>query len=118
MKLCYTVVFNVYKEMEDSMSEKGKSYRIEYAVEAMKLQCQAYYAEFKWLHENYIPTFEEYMSAALVSSTYQLISIVSFVSMEDCITKETFIWAFNDPKFLRASTFIGRLINDVVSHQD
>ncbi|KAK9016801.1 hypothetical protein V6N11_079294 [Hibiscus sabdariffa] len=116
MKLCYTILLNVYKEMEDLMSEQGKSYHIQYAIEAMKIQCQAYYAEFKWLHENYIPTFEEYMSVALVSSGYQLLTIISFVGMEDCITKETFIWAFNDPKILRASTIICRLINDV-SHQ-
>ncbi|GMI79432.1 terpene synthase 21 [Hibiscus trionum] len=117
MKLCYTAVFNVYKEMEDSMSEQGKSNRIQYAIDAMKLQCQAYYTEFKWLHEDYIPTLEEYMSVALVTSTYQLLTVVSFVGMEDNITKETFIWAFNDPKILRASTIICRLMDDVVTHQ-
>ncbi|KAK8977895.1 hypothetical protein V6N11_000222 [Hibiscus sabdariffa] len=117
MKLCYTAVFNVYKEMEDLTAEQGKSYRIQYAIEAMKLQCQAYYAEFKWLHDDYIPTLEEYMSVALVTSTYHLLTVVSFVGMEDDITKETFVWAFTDPKILRASTIICRLMDDVVTHQ-
>ncbi|KAE8674431.1 (+)-delta-cadinene synthase [Hibiscus syriacus] len=117
MKKCYTILLNVYKEMEDLMSEQGKSYRIQYAIEAMKIQCEAYYAEFKWLHENYIPTFEEYMSVALVTSTFQLFTVVAFVGMEDSITKETFIWEFNDPKILRASTIISRLMDDVVTHQ-
>ncbi|WRX28089.1 Terpene synthase [Theobroma cacao] len=32
--------------------------------------------------------------------------ITSFVGMDDTITKETFVWAFHDPKILRASTII------------
>ncbi|XVF77673.1 hypothetical protein PTKIN_Ptkin14bG0066000 [Pterospermum kingtungense] len=57
------------------------------------------------------------MSNALVSSTYPMLTITSFVGMEDTITKETFIWAFNDPKILRASPFLSRLMNDIVSHK-
>ncbi|KAL4376002.1 hypothetical protein GQ457_02G037510 [Hibiscus cannabinus] len=117
VKLCYTAIFNVYKEMADLMSAQGKSYRMAYAIEAMKIQCQAYYAEFKWLHEDYIPTLEEYLSVALVTCGYNLLTIVSFVGMEDCITKETFIWASNDSKILRASTIICRLTDDVATHQ-
>ncbi|PPD71100.1 hypothetical protein GOBAR_DD32018 [Gossypium barbadense] len=103
--------------MEDLMSEQRKSHRFQFAIEAMKQQCQAYYVEFKWLHENYMPTLDEYLSVALVTSCYQLLTIVSFVGMEDSITKQTFIWAFNDPKILRALTIICRLMDDVVSHQ-
>ncbi|KAK8977898.1 hypothetical protein V6N11_000225 [Hibiscus sabdariffa] len=117
MKLCYTILFNVYKEMEDLMSEQGKSYRIPYAIDQMKILCQAYYAEFKWLHEDYIPTLEEYLSVALITSGYKLLTIVSFIGMEDNITKETFIWAFNDPKIVRASTIICRLMDDMATHQ-
>ncbi|KAK6229604.1 hypothetical protein SCA6_018555 [Theobroma cacao] len=72
----------------------------------MKQQVQAYYAEAKWLHENYIPKLEEYMSIALVSCTYKMLTVTSFVGMDDTITKETFVWAFHDPKILRASTII------------
>ncbi|KAK5786670.1 hypothetical protein PVK06_041310 [Gossypium arboreum] len=117
MKLCYSEFLNVYKEMEDLMSEQRKSYCFQFAIEAMKQQCQAYYVEFKWLHESYMPTLDEYLFVALVTSCYQLLTIVSFFGMEDSITKETFIWAFNNPKILRASTIICRLMDDVVSHQ-
>ncbi|GMI65472.1 terpene synthase 21 [Hibiscus trionum] len=37
--------------------------------------------------------------------------------MEDNITKETLIWAFNFPKILRAASTICRLMDDVVSHK-
>ncbi|XP_022734539.1 (+)-delta-cadinene synthase isozyme A-like [Durio zibethinus] len=117
MKLCYSELLNVYKEMEDLMAEKGKLYRVQLAKEAMKQQCQAYYVEAKWLHENHTPTLEEYMSIALVTCGYQMLTIASFVGMEDTITKETFIWAFNDPKILRASTIIFRLMDDITGHK-
>ncbi|KAG8479388.1 hypothetical protein CXB51_029112 [Gossypium anomalum] len=75
MKLRYSEVLNVYKEMEDLMSEQRKSYRFQFAIEAMKQQCQAYKVEFKWLHENYMLTLDEYLSVALVTSCYQLLTI-------------------------------------------
>ncbi|XP_022734497.1 probable terpene synthase 2 [Durio zibethinus] len=117
MKLFYSELLNVYKEMEDLMMKQGKLYRVQLAKEAMKEQCQAYYVEAKWLHENYTPTVEEYMSIALVSCAYKMLTIASFVGMEDTITKDTFIWAFNDPKILRASTIICRLMDDIASHK-
>ncbi|KAE8674434.1 (+)-delta-cadinene synthase isozyme A [Hibiscus syriacus] len=117
MKLLYREILNVFKDMNDLMSEQGKSYRVPLAIEAMKQACQAQYTEAKWLHEKYMPTLVEYLSVAFVSSCYPMLTIVSFVGMEDSIRKETFIWAFNDPKILRASTTICRLMDDVVSHQ-
>ncbi|KAG8479372.1 hypothetical protein CXB51_029770 [Gossypium anomalum] len=117
MRVWYSEVLNVYKEMEDLMSKEGKSYRVQFAIKAMKQQSQVYHAEAKWLHENYTPTMEEYMPIALVSCGYPLLTIASFVGMDDSITKETFIWAFNDPKICRASNTICRLMSDIVSHK-
>ncbi|XP_052479372.1 (+)-delta-cadinene synthase isozyme XC14 isoform X2 [Gossypium raimondii] len=117
MKLWYSETLNVYKDMEDLMSKEGKSYRVQVAVEAMKRQSQVYYVEAKWLHENYIPTMEEYMPIALISCGYWNLTISSFVGMEDSITKETFNWAFNDPKIVRASCTICRLMSDIVGHK-
>ncbi|TYI58058.1 hypothetical protein E1A91_D11G326200v1 [Gossypium mustelinum] len=117
MKVWYSEVLNVYEEMEDLMSKEGKSYRVQFAIKAMKQQSQVYHAEAKWLHENYIPTMEEYMPIALVSCGYPLLTIASCVGMDDSITKETFISAFNDPKICRASNTICRLMSDIVSHK-
>ncbi|TYG96186.1 hypothetical protein ES288_A11G328500v1 [Gossypium darwinii] len=60
---------------------------------------------------------EEYMPIALVSCGYWLITISSFVGMEESITKETFNWAFNDPKIIRALSIFCRLMNDIVGHK-
>ncbi|OMP04545.1 hypothetical protein COLO4_09544 [Corchorus olitorius] len=83
----------------------------------MKQQIQAYHKEAKWLHENYKPTLEEYLSVALVSCAYHMLSVVSFVGMEDTITQETFIWSFKHPKILRASTIICRLMDDIFEQE-
>ncbi|GMI65485.1 terpene synthase 21 [Hibiscus trionum] len=117
MKLWYREALNVYKDMEDLISKEGKAYRVQFAIDAMKRQADVYFAEAKWLHENYIPTMEEYMPIALISCGYPNVTIASFVGMDDSITKETFIWAFNDPKILRASDTICRLMSDIVSHK-
>ncbi|KAK8589192.1 hypothetical protein V6N12_023595 [Hibiscus sabdariffa] len=98
MKVWYREVLKVYKDMGDLMSKEGKTYRVQFAIDAMKRQSQAYYVEAKWFHQKYIPTMEEYMSIALMSSAYPNLTIASLVGMEDNITKDTFIWAFNVPK--------------------
>ncbi|KAL4353892.1 hypothetical protein GQ457_06G022470 [Hibiscus cannabinus] len=117
MKLWYKELLKVFKDMEDLMSKQGKTYRVQFAIDAMKLQAEVYFAEAKWFHEKYIPTMEEYLSVALISTGYLNAAIASFVAMDDTITKDTFIWAFNDPKILRASSAICRLMDDVVSHK-
>ncbi|PPS10669.1 hypothetical protein GOBAR_AA09971 [Gossypium barbadense] len=104
MKLWYREALKVYKDTEDLMSKEGKSYRVQYAIEAMKQQSQVFFVEAKWFHENYIPTMEESMPIALLSCGY-------------LITKETFNWAVNEPKIIRASNIICRLMSDIVGHK-
>ncbi|XP_039170541.1 (-)-germacrene D synthase-like [Eucalyptus grandis] len=59
---------------------------------------------------------DEYMSIALVSSGYPLLAVTSFVGMPDIVTKDDLDWLFNDPKILKASTIICRLMNDLATH--
>ncbi|KAK9041661.1 hypothetical protein V6N11_016751 [Hibiscus sabdariffa] len=117
MKVWFKEVLKVFKDMEDLMCKEGKEYHVQFAIKAMKQQSEVYFAEAKWLHENYIPTMEEYMPIALISTGYLNATIASFVAMDDTVTKDTFIWAFNVPKILRASSAICRLTDDVVTHK-
>ncbi|KAL4310335.1 hypothetical protein GQ457_01G005480 [Hibiscus cannabinus] len=61
MQFFYKALLDLYEEMEEVMIEQGKSYRVQYAKEAMKQLSQAYFVEAKWYNENYVPTIEEYM---------------------------------------------------------
>ncbi|TYI42271.1 hypothetical protein ES332_A01G086900v1 [Gossypium tomentosum] len=117
MKVFYKALLDLYEEMEKVMTKQGKSYRVQYAKEAMKQLSQAYFIEAKWYHENYVPMVEEYLKTALVSSGYPMVAITSFVGMGDVVTEETFNWASNNPKIVRASSMISRIMDDIVSHK-
>lgn len=83
----------------------------------MKNQVRAYFHEAKWLHQKHTPTVEEYMNIATVSSGYPLLAITSLVGMGDIVTKHSFEWLFSNPKVVRASSVIARLMDDMVSHK-
>ncbi|CBI20476.3 (-)-germacrene D synthase [Vitis vinifera] len=117
MKPCYQALLDVYEEMEEEIAKEGNLYRVQYAKAAIQRQIQAYFVEAKWLNQEYTPTLDEYMSNALVSSGYSMLITTSFVGMGDIATKEAFDWVFSDPKMVRASSVICRLMDDIVSHE-
>ena len=53
----------------------------------MKNQVRAYFVEAKWFHEQHIPTIEEYMGIALLSSGYSFLTTLSFMGMGGIVTK-------------------------------
>ena len=83
----------------------------------MKNQVQAYFLESKWFHQKYIPTMEEYMPLALVTSAYKMLATAALVGMGDIVTEDSFKWLFSDPKMVTASQIICRLMDDIVSHK-
>lgn len=83
----------------------------------MKILVRGYHDESKWFHKNYIPTLEEYMELAFVTSGYSMLTTASFLGMDNIVTKETFDWMISRPKIVRASEVIGRLMNDIKSHK-
>ncbi|KAK9152046.1 hypothetical protein Syun_010355 [Stephania yunnanensis] len=116
-KLLYRAILRVYQEMKEMMNKEGCSYQLDYAKEAMKDLVRAYFVEAKWDHEGYVPKLEEYLSNAVVSSACYMIPTTCLVGMGKIMSKEAFEWLRGVPKPLRASSMIGRLMNDVVSHK-
>nr|AIO10965.1 TPS02 [Liquidambar formosana]AMD82310.1 trans-beta-guaiene synthase [Liquidambar formosana] len=117
MKFVYQALLDVYAEIEEEMSKQARAYRVHYAKEAMKNLVQVYFVEAKWFNEGYIPPMEEYMPVALLSCGYPMLITASFVGMGEVVTKEAFDWVFNNPKIVKASSIINRLMDDIVSHQ-
>ncbi|KAL6311283.1 hypothetical protein AAG906_013254 [Vitis piasezkii] len=66
MKHCYVALLDVYKEIEEEMEKK-------------ETNIGAYFHEAKWFHEGRIPTMEEYMRIALVTSGYYMLTTISFI---------------------------------------
>ena len=86
-------------------------------VNQMKQLAKAYFVEAKWFNENYVPTVEEYMETAMVSSGYCLLTVTSFLGLGDIATEEAFDWASKFPKSVRAASAICRLMDDVAGHK-
>ncbi|KAJ9676245.1 hypothetical protein PVL29_024980 [Vitis rotundifolia] len=116
MKPCHQAVLDAYKEIEQ-MENKRRSYCVHYAKEAMKRSVRAYFNEAKWPHEDYVPTIEEYLSVAQVTSDVTLFTVICLVGMGRMATKEVFEWVWSDPKIVGASSKIMRLMDDMASHK-
>ncbi|KAL6269817.1 hypothetical protein ACE6H2_026728 [Prunus campanulata] len=114
MQIYYQTLLNLFNEVEDEMVKQGNSYRIYHAKEAQaKASCRAYFAEARWLHEGCIPSMEEYMPVATTTVGNHLLATISLLGMGDVVTKEVFEWLFSNPKILRASNIMFRLMDDI-----
>ena len=83
----------------------------------MKEVVRCYFVEAKWYNSGYVPTFEEYMVNASITTCYRVLTTSSFVGMGEIARKEAFDWLQTRPKIVRASQTIARLMDDIVSHQ-
>ncbi|XP_027923980.1 (-)-germacrene D synthase-like isoform X2 [Vigna unguiculata] len=113
MKLCYKALLDIFEETEQELKKQGKEYFVKYSKSEMKRLAQAYLSESRWFHSNHTPTVEEYMEVATITSTYSLLTTVSFLGMEDT-TEEVLIWVTSHPKIIEAASVISRLMDDIV----
>ncbi|KAI7981018.1 (-)-germacrene D synthase [Camellia lanceoleosa] len=117
MKPCFQALLDVYNMIDEEMAMKGTSYHVHYAKSAMKISVRGYFEEAKWFHEGYVPSIEEYMRVALVTSGYTLLATTSFVGMGDVVSKEAFDWVSSDPLIVQASSVVCRLMDDMAGHK-
>ncbi|KOM49910.1 hypothetical protein LR48_Vigan08g073700 [Vigna angularis] len=116
MKLCYKALLDIFEETEQELRMQGKEYFVKYSKKEVKRLIQAYLSESRWFHTNHTPTVEEYMEVATVTSTYAMLTTVSFLGMEDT-TEEVLIWATSHPKIIEAASIISRLMDDIVGSE-
>ncbi|CAD6246602.1 unnamed protein product [Miscanthus lutarioriparius] len=77
-----------------------------------------YHAEVKWRDEHFIPTnVEEHLQISLPSSGCMHMTNLGFISLGDVTTKEDVEWALTFPKIIRGVCIVGRVGNDIVSHE-
>ncbi|XP_004298303.1 PREDICTED: (-)-germacrene D synthase-like [Fragaria vesca subsp. vesca] len=116
MEVCYKGLLDSYSGYEEKLADEGNLYRIEFAKEAIKIQLRGYFQEAKWLKEKYTPTMDEYIPNALDTSFYPM-AITTSVGMGGLVIKDTMDWVLNHPKIVKATTLIGRLLNDMAGHK-
>ncbi|KAK9041650.1 hypothetical protein V6N11_016740 [Hibiscus sabdariffa] len=116
-KLFYKPLLEIYREAEETMAKQGQSYSVQYSINKFKQLSESYFLEFKWYHENYIPTLEEYMRVATISIGVIGLVATSFIGMGDVLTPVIFNWASNNLKIIVTCSIHGRLFDDIVSHK-
>ncbi|CAO2205705.1 unnamed protein product [Urochloa humidicola] len=79
---------------------------------------KCYHAEVKWRDENYVPSnVDEHLQISVCSSACMHITSLAFISLGGVTTKEALEWAFTYPKIIRDVCIIGRIGNDIMSHE-
>ena len=79
-----------------------------------------YHAEVNWRDEYYVPTtVDEHLLKSLRSSVCMQIIIAVLISLRDGTTtrEEDVNWAFSFPKLMRGVSAVGRVGNDIMSHE-
>ncbi|KAK9005288.1 hypothetical protein V6N11_042731 [Hibiscus sabdariffa] len=107
----------VFDEIAEETRKDGRSYAVPFAKDALIQLANDYQAEVKWYHDSSVPTFEEYMRVAMKTSTFDVLLTIAFIGMGEVAGIQAFEWLRNDPKILKATNVIGRLMDDIVSHK-
>ncbi|WVZ95133.1 hypothetical protein U9M48_040934 [Paspalum notatum var. saurae] len=105
----------------DEIVEELKRQNNKHAELVRKLiidMAKRYHAEVKWRDEHYVPsTVDEHLQISVRSSACMHITNIAFISLGDVTTREAVEWAFTYPKIIRGVCIVGRIGNDIVSHE-
>ncbi|XP_037491103.1 probable terpene synthase 6 [Jatropha curcas] len=118
MKDLYKNILDLFEETSNIVCKEGRSYCAYYTKEAFKELLRAYRMEAKWSNDGYVPTFGEYLHNGATSSSYGVVPAVCFVGMGKFAGIKEYEWLKANPKIANAVKIIGRLLNDIVSHED
>ncbi|KAJ9141348.1 hypothetical protein P3X46_031890 [Hevea brasiliensis] len=117
MKVFYKELLNVFEATENIASKEGRSYCAYYVKEEFKNLLRSYRMEAQWFNEGYVPTFDVYLQNGSESSTYGVVVAAGFIGMEKIAGIKEYQWLQSNPKIVKALKVLGRLENDIVSHQ-
>uniref|UniRef100_A0A453ADJ3 Uncharacterized protein n=1 Tax=Aegilops tauschii subsp. strangulata TaxID=200361 RepID=A0A453ADJ3_AEGTS len=117
LKALYINILNTTNDIEEELKHQ-KNKNAELVKDLVIHVAKCYHAEVKWRDEHYVPTsVEEHLQISVRSSAcMQIISFV-FISLGDVTTREVLEWALTYPKIIRSVCIVGRIGNDMVSHE-
>ncbi|KAJ4724626.1 Terpene synthase 12 [Melia azedarach] len=118
LKPLYRSLLNLFEELNNEMTEEGRSFSISFTKEAVKELVRAYFVEAQWFHDGFVPSFDERMSNALISGHCVLGPAATFIGIREIAGINAFEWLKSRPKVIISSFTILRLIADFVSHED
>ncbi|KAG2641123.1 (E)-beta-caryophyllene synthase-like isoform X4 [Panicum virgatum] len=117
MKDLFIFTLNTINDiMEELKLRKNK--HAEFVKELFIDAVKRYGAERKWRDERYVPAkIEEHLQISVASSGCMHLANITFVLMGDVTTREAIEWAFSFPEMIRAACTVGRICNDIMSHE-
>jgi hypothetical protein len=72
----------------------------------------------KWRDEHYVPTnVEEHLQISMSSSLGMQMTNMALISLGNVTSREDVNWAFTFPKIIRGVCILGRVGNDIMSHE-
>ncbi|KAK9151943.1 hypothetical protein Syun_010252 [Stephania yunnanensis] len=88
MKICFLALYNTVNEMAyTTLKEQGYS-ALQHLNKAWENFCRSMLVEAKWSKKNYMPTLEEYLANAWISSSTPLVHVHAFFASKQKITAE------------------------------
>ncbi|PAN10360.1 hypothetical protein PAHAL_2G089500 [Panicum hallii] len=117
MKDLFIFILNTINDiMGDLKLQKNK--HAEFVKELFIDTVKRYGAERKWSDEHCVPAkISEHLQVSVGSSGCMHIANITFVLMGDVTTREAIEWAFSFPEMIRAVCIVGRISNDIMSHE-
>ncbi|XP_074575365.1 beta-eudesmol synthase-like [Curcuma longa] len=112
----YLKLLKTCEEIEEEL-ELNEKYRMLYVQDEIKALAIAYLQEAEWGIERHVPSLDEHLHNSLISSGCSAVPCASYVGMGEVATKEVFDWYSSFPKAVEACCVIGRLLNDIKSHE-
>ncbi|XP_074559096.1 beta-eudesmol synthase-like [Curcuma longa] len=112
----YLKLLKTFEEFEAEL-ELNETYRVQYLKNEFTTVAIAYFEESKWGVEQYVPSLDEHLRVSLISAGCSLIICSMYLGMGEVATKEVFKWYSSFPKLVEACSIIGRLLNDIRSHE-
>ncbi|KAH0713900.1 hypothetical protein KY289_009859 [Solanum tuberosum] len=116
MKISYKALLDLFDDYEKELSNDGRSHVVYHAKERMKEIVRSYNVEAKWFIEGHMPSVSEYLSNALVTSTYYFLTTAAYLGMKSA-TKQDFEWLSTNPKILEANVTFCRITDDIATYE-
>ncbi|XP_044496534.1 (E)-beta-farnesene synthase-like [Mangifera indica] len=101
-------IFSIYICLDRDHIHDSYTYSITYPKKLVQSAVEAYYTEAVWFNRGYVPSFEEYMNAAMETGSCRLLMSIAFIAL--CAREEDFEWLCSDQKILIAANFMARLL--------
>ncbi|GMJ07086.1 terpene synthase 21 [Hibiscus trionum] len=114
----YEAFLHISDEIEEMVRKEGRSSSVFYAKESIKKLVQCYHVQARWLHENIMPTFGEYLENGIWSIAVITTLAVLMMGMPEA-DEDAYRWLLNfDATILKAVSVQSRLFNDMQSNED